>query len=436
MRHPKSDISFAKGLSTVLAIILFFKISGYFTFTENVAITRVLKVLIRISMTVWIWLIYRKLVKMGNIPSFKWEHVLAPFFYATYLCLGFASLLWSTNPGYSLLQLSMNAESFVFAFLFLKTFVLLRAYYPEANIRFSSMMSWAVFFVLSVFVIGKYIDPDTFYRLTHGGEEARLGGYLMNPNELGMLAVVGISCCLIELTQTIKKWKIVFIMVIMIYALILTGSRSSLIGFFLVIFYFVNQSKNSKLKMAIYVSAFMAIPLIVNTIFIKQGDIEEVLSMTGRLPFWKALLTEGLPKEPFFGFGYMRIAYTDTFQSVHTYAGMMTHNTFIQVLMNLGFVGFSIMVLQLSATMRGFFRSKNKLDKAFFIGILIPIIINSFTEFGIFGESNFGILFYQLLIWLFVISFNSKLTPREAIILENKRPEFYKKLISDTDRSH
>ncbi|MBL0192546.1 MAG: hypothetical protein IPQ18_14760 [Saprospiraceae bacterium] len=29
--------------------------------------------------------------------------------------------------------------------------------------------------------------------MTHGGEEARLGGYMMNPNELGMLAGVGIA---------------------------------------------------------------------------------------------------------------------------------------------------------------------------------------------------------------------------------------------------
>jgi hypothetical protein len=33
-----------------------------------------------------------------------------------------------------------------------------------------------------------WVDPDTFFRLTNGGEEARLGGVMMNPNELGMLA--------------------------------------------------------------------------------------------------------------------------------------------------------------------------------------------------------------------------------------------------------
>jgi exopolysaccharide production protein ExoQ len=51
------------------------------------------------------------------------------------------------------------------------------------------------------------------------------------------------------------------------------------------------------------------------------------------------LISEGLPREPLLGFGFMRIDYKEFFQSTHTYPGKMTHNTFMQVLMNLGFVG-------------------------------------------------------------------------------------------------
>jgi len=86
------------------------------------------------------------------------------------------------------------------------------------------------------------------------------------------------------------------------------------------------------------------IPVAVNTMLVKEngGGVDEVMSMTGRLPFWTALLNEAFPKEPLFGYGFMRIYYTDTFQGANTYAGHMTHNTFMQVLMNLGIVGFSI----------------------------------------------------------------------------------------------
>jgi O-antigen ligase len=315
----------------------------------------------------------------------------------------------------------MNIESFIFAYLFMKTFELLRVNYPDSAVRLSRIFTPAVFLVLLYFVIGMYVDPDKFYRLTHGGEVARLGGFMMNPNELGMLAVVGIASGFIELTHKNKiVWQLTMIAVIL-YALIMTGSRSSMISFLLVAFYFMSKSDKQKLKAVVYIGLFLSIPVIVNTIFIKQGDLEEVMSMTGRLPFWKALLTEGLPKEPFFGFGYMRIAYTDAFQSAHTYAGKMTHNTFIQVLMNLGFVGFFVVLLQMTVTFRAYFKSVDKESKAIFIGILIPIMINSLTEFGIFGEANFGILFYQLLIWLFVVKYDPNLSFKQKIILENKK---------------
>ena len=42
--------------------------------------------------------------------------------------------------------------------------------------------------------------------------------------------------------------------------------------------------------------------------------------------------------------------FDDKFDSVHAYAASMTHNTFVQVLINLGLVGTFIMILQLMTT--------------------------------------------------------------------------------------
>ncbi|HSH64522.1 MAG TPA: hypothetical protein VLB84_01685, partial [Bacteroidia bacterium] len=120
--------------------------------------------------------------------------------------------------------------------------------------------------------------------------------------------------------------------------------------------------------------------------------------------------------------GFMRIDYKEYFQSTHTYPGKMTHNTFMQVLMNLGFVGLTIILFHLFFTIRGFLKEETE-KKLMLFGILIPVIINSFTEFGIFGESNYGILFYQLLI--FSISFKPSpyLTTQQKIALQRKRPD-------------
>ena len=206
----------------------------------------------------------------------------------------------------------------------------------------------------------------------------------------------------------------------------MTGSRSSLIGALLIIFFHINQSKNMNLKIAIISAMLIITPIAVNKIILKDGDssrLEEVMSMTGRLPFWTALINEGLPREPLLGFGFMRIDYKEYFQSTHTYPGKMTHNTFMQVLMNLGFIGLTIIIFQVFFTIKGFL-GEEKEKKLMCLGILIPIIINSFTEFGIFGESNYGILFYQILI--FSISFSNRkfLTTNEKLLLVRKRPDY------------
>ncbi len=404
-------------LFNILILILLIKIAGYFTVSENVAITRILKIIFRTGMTLAIFGVYTSLKSKGWLASWSWSNSIIPLFYGAYLVLGFISFFWSTDIGYSALQLLMNLESFLFAYYFIAVFLLIRKHHPESAIRLSYLLGNSVFFILLIFVVGVIVAPDIFYRLTHGGEEARLGGYLMNPNELGMLAVIGASMVALELRENRSKLLLIFMMLVALVALVLTGSRSSMIGFVLILLYFTLRSENKKLKAGVLIAMAVAMPFVLSTIIFKQGNVDEVLSMTGRLPFWKALLTEGLPNEPLFGYGYMRIAYKDYFQSVHTYAGQMTHNTFIQVLMNLGIVGFVLVILQLGITIRFFLRSKDIEKKSFFVALFIPILINSFTEFGIFGETNYGILFYQLLIFYGVMQYSENLSRRERVIM-------------------
>ena len=144
-------------------------------------------------------------------------------------------------------------------------------------------------------------------------------------------------------------------------------------------------SKSKKIKLASIIAAVLAIPVIIRTIVIKSGDIEEVMSMTGRLPFWTDLINEGFPREPILGFGFMRISYSDKFDSVHAYAASMTHNTFVQVLLNLGLLGAFIVILQMATTTYAITSSDDRNLKLFAVGMIIPLIVNSLTEFGIFG---------------------------------------------------
>jgi exopolysaccharide production protein ExoQ len=420
IRTEADKLKFFKQLQTLLLIILFIKIGGFFTWSENINITRVIKIISRLSMTMLVIWVRNKIVAHGASGAISWKFGLSPLLYVAYLALGLISFWWSTNVGYSSLQWFMDFESLVFAFFFIQCFILLDGYFPDSGIKLYHVTGNAVFLMILVFLVGMYINPDDFYRLTHGGEEARLGGFFMNPNELGMLCAVGISCLIFNLYRNHRKvWTIIKVG-LLLWALVLTGSRSSTIGALLIAFFHIRQSSNTKLKLAMYASSFLAVPVAIEKIMIKEngGGLDEVMSMTGRLPFWEALLTEGLPKEPFFGFGFMRIAYKDYFQGVHTYAGQMTHNTFIQVLMNLGFVGFTIVLFQLIFTMRASFTEKVNEKKLMVLGMFIPILINSFTEFGIFGETNYGILFYQLIIFYITMQLPVKLSLRDSIKLK------------------
>lgn len=413
---------FLKKVEWLMLIMLFLMIGGFFTWSDNVGITRVLKVVSRIGMTGFAIYMHQSIIKFGAVSSFKWKSIWSPFLYFTYIGLGFVSFLWSTDVGYSLLQWIMDMESLLFAFYFMKCLMLLDTYFPGHKIRFSNLMGNTVFILMCIFVVGMTVAPDNFFRLVEGGDDRRLGGYIMNPNELGMICGLGISCLIFDLYQKNKRaWAIVKIAVLLL-VLILTKSRSSLIGLLLIAFFHLRKLDSPLIKYAIYFGIAAVIPIGVEKLIMREGGIDDILSMTGRAPFWKALITEGLPREPWFGFGFMRIDYKDTFSSVHSYTAHMTHNTFMQVLMNLGFVGITLALTQLTCTIRAFLQQPEE-KKLMLVGILIPVLINSFTEFGIFGETNYGILFYQMLIFSISLSKHQRLTPSEKAFLARNRPD-------------
>jgi exopolysaccharide production protein ExoQ len=416
---------FLKTINNYMFIVLLLMIACFFTWSENVNITRAIKVVGRMGLMLSSIAIYYKIIRYGAVNTLSYKNIFSPLFYFGYLGLGFLSFMWSTNPGFSALQWFMTFQSLVFAFFFIKSIKILDAFFEGHTIRLYHLLGNSVFVLQTIFVVGMWIDPATFFRLTNGGEEARLGGVMMNPNELGMLAGVGVACLIFDLyRKKSKAWTIIKILVIF-YALFMTGSRSSLIGVLLIIFFHINQTKNKGLKLAIIAGVLMVVPFAVNQIILKGGDqkrMEEILTLTGRLPFWQALITEGLPREPLLGFGYMRIDYKEFFQSVHTYPGKMTHNTFMQVLMNLGFIGLCTAIFQVFFTLRAFFY-EDKENRLMLIGMLIPVLINSFTEFGIFGESNYGILFYQMILFSVCFKSNKHFTSEQKIYLKKRRPD-------------
>jgi hypothetical protein len=422
-------------METLLTIILFVMIAGYFSVVEERSVNQLFKVLSRLGMAAAILFVLFVLRKSGHVGALQFDHVLAPAFYVLYLILGFASLMWSSKWDYSALQWLMTTESFVFVLLFLKTVVIYNIHYPEKTINMIRVFAWAIFPIMLIFVIGSLIDEDTFYRGMRGGEEQRLGGYIMNPNELGMLASIGAGMSYMYLQKTNRKFWGILMMLAAILVLVLTYSRSSAIGFLLIMVILVCASDNKKVKIIMFSGIAIGLPWLVRYVVFKDnGGVEEVLSMTGRLPFWTALLNEGIVKEPFFGFGFMRINYTDYFQGLNTYPAKMSHNTFMQILMNLGFVGLFIGLWNVILTVRNFLVHKKHAYAHFFMVVFIPVLVNSFTEFGIFGDANYGILFWQFLTLLFIMKPADKLRIDERLKIKKFKLKYKVEYLIYPDR--
>jgi len=412
-----SDKQKAKVLLVVLIIMMAIRVTSYFTlFPSSIGLTRVVKIGLRLVMTGISAALLLMLATKLPYHKFKSVFRLPLILYVFYLLLGLLSFLWSTGIGFSSLQWIMTTESLVFVILYSCVLMAAQTLYPDA-IEFSHILGVAIGIISVAFLVGLFLDPGLFYRQTHGGTVSRLGGFIINPNELGMLAVLGGAMVYYEMLKGRNLIWNCLILVICVVTLLLTQSRSSLGSFALTTGLFVYLSPSKKLKLASIIGGVLAIPVIVQTIIVKAGDIEEVMSMTGRLPFWKDLITDGFPKEPILGYGFMRISYSDYFHSIHAYAAKMTHNTFVQVLINLGLVGAFICILQMATLFYAISATEKKGLGLLAVGMLIPLIINSITEFGIFGESNYGILFYQFIILFFAFSVEKKEVSLNKIIL-------------------
>jgi len=397
-----------KWLAISLLVLIGLRIMSYFTlFPNSVAMTQLVKTVLRVILT---GISFGLLAHLKNkFPKYKieYQNITPILLYGGYLLLGIISIFWTSSVRYTMLQLSMIIEALVFAWFYIQ----LVAFYnkiSDNHTPFSWLFGHATLWICLAFMLGLLVDPDTYYRQTHGGEVSRLGGYIINPNELGMLAVLGAVMAYTEMRNTAFKMSQLWILIVSVAVLLLTQSRSSLGSFLIVTGIYVLMSGNRKLIFGSIVSAVLAMPILIQTIILKQGDMEEVMSMTGRLPFWEDLITYGFTKEPLLGYGFMRISYSDKFDSIHSYAAGMTHNTFIQVLLNLGLVGGFICMFQMIATGVVIAKSKDNYHKVLASLMLIPLIINSTTEFGIFGESNYGIQFYQFVLLFFAIKVYKK----------------------------
>ena len=153
---------FLRRINWQLFLVLLVMVACFFTWSENINVTRAIKLVGRLGMVGASWSIYRRILNYGAADNLNTKNPLSPALYALYLLLGFVSFMWSTNIGYSALQWFMTAQTIFFCFFFIKSLFLLDQYFPNHSIRLFNLIGNTAFVLVFIFVIGMYLLPNEF----------------------------------------------------------------------------------------------------------------------------------------------------------------------------------------------------------------------------------------------------------------------------------
>lgn len=91
--------AFLKKIDRQLFWLLLLMVACFFTWSENVAITRAIKVVGRIGIMMGSYYAYKSIIKQGAVDTMKLKNPLALLLYLAYLVLGLFSFLWSSDVG-------------------------------------------------------------------------------------------------------------------------------------------------------------------------------------------------------------------------------------------------------------------------------------------------------------------------------------------------
>ncbi|MGC6470825.1 MAG: O-antigen ligase family protein [Flavobacteriales bacterium] len=232
------------------------------------------------------------------------------------------------------------------------------------------------------------------------GISTRYMGIFFNPNEFSILMVTGFAIFLFDEKKIFINY---LALILFLLAIILSGSRSAILGIVLSLIVYFNHHGLKNIFNLFFICGFT----IVFTYF--TGDYNAITRIFNEDLFSNRIYEylyaiETLMQKPVFGYGLKNYAYIDTslisFDDVQIDFG--AHNGYLSLLVQYGlFFGFIYLIILLYNLIRIFLSDKkifgeNILHTKFLVFILIYSLVN-----GMFENNFVGINFFQSnLFWL------------------------------------
>lgn len=353
------------------------------------------------------------------IPLQSWEPFGSPYFNVTFLCFFIYFLSSLGNPrNFSLKNISIPVL-LLFLWWSLFTWISMENNFKGSMLAYSTVRQifMQLFFfilisnhlkqsphlespLLKTFIFNLFFLSLSFlvgFETTYVAGRLKLFG--MNANALGFWYLLGIFISLrfiIESEQSDKKLLYLISTPFFIFIMILTGSRSAFILFFIGSASYLMFTKRSFKQKVLLIFGGLVILLIVGLIayqvpilrerFLEETDSEFTLG--GRLYIWEA--TIGLiEQKPILGAGASGYEYYmgDFMTRVHA-----PHNIYLLLLAYTGFVGLAIFLMLMFFIWKKALVIKKFTESPFYLAILTTIFSFFFVAGGLL--STFTLWFY------------------------------------------
>ena len=286
------------------------------------------------------------------------------------------------------------------------------------------MINLLVSGLILIGLFGFAIDPEA----VEVGALNRFSGFFANPNGLGMVAMLGFFISIAtQSTKQVRNCRFGFLtLIIDLVAIILSGSRASLIGLLAgLIIYMMFTRENNKTRtssiitvsvLLVLFGALVFIPDVLLTNFGRLGD-------SGRIDIWQNYIAFGM-KSPLWGQGFSASpeAYNSFIRSIGQPLTLGAHNSYLQMFMGLGIVGLMI-------TFWGFFRIfahgfrviRHLKANTFLVSLYAAVIaglINAVFEAWLFSFGNGTTVIFWLVVTILCIYVQH---PPTSLIIPNSR---------------
>lgn len=325
------------------------------------------------------------------------------------------SLLWA--------QKSSATLNLIPTFTGLMLFYLITASYKITESEFETLKRFLLIggMVSAVIAIYSFMEGQ-YYRELSNRATLMYDDREINPNSLAFNLLFPVAICIEMILNKKKNGKIKMILItmlpIMIFAIIVTGSRKNMLSVVALIMVFVLSGGRKFFSVAIVlIIGGILYSFLPEVFFTRWGDVVES-GGSGRIDIWIVGL-HALKKYFITGAGFGN--FSQVFQEfVNLGPGdvgsfRIAHNLYLSVSVELGFIGFSLLLFMFWKHYRALKEQfkKNDSNLVMLKGLLIAMMIaNFFAEF--LYDKSFWMILMMIMMYKTIVTVNSSFIEKSA----------------------